>query len=144
MIDVPKSGHRLPATSQIKTLFVLLAVAIASLNLAAAQSVTSPPKRISATVTSKVEPVYTPEAKRARLEGQATLKIRIDENGHPQDVTFISFTAQDSEGKAVAVTDPLGLDGAAVAAVKMWRFQPPTREGKAVETIAQVFVYFRL
>jgi outer membrane biosynthesis protein TonB len=91
------------------------------------------------TVISRVEPEYTERAKNAGLEGFAVIAVTIDENGLPQDPMFIQF-----HRGAEQIQDPLGLDRAAIAALKHWRFRPATKEGKPISLRATISVQFRL
>ena len=79
---------------------------------------------------SKQEPQYSQAALQARVEGKVILRIVVDENGMPQDITVVT---------------PLGfgLDEAAKECVAKWRFKPGTKEGVAVKTPASVEVNFR-
>jgi protein TonB len=71
-------------------------------------------------------PVYPPEAKAARVQGDVVLKISIDTLGNVESVQLVSG-------------DPL-LSGAATDAVKQWKFKPYILNGTpvAVETKATV------
>ena len=79
----------------------------------------------------KIEPEYTDEARRAKLQGSVMLRIEVNERGKAQNISI-----RQSLG--------LGLDERAVEAVKRWQFRPGTIGGKPVVTIALVEVNFRL
>ena len=79
----------------------------------------------------KIEPEYTDEARRARVQGTVVLHIEVDTRGQAQDITV-----QQSLG--------LGLDERAIEAVRRWRFRPGYRNGKPSVTAALVHVNFRL
>ena len=85
----------------------------------------------SPTVSTKVDPKYTQEAKAAKVEGAVTLKLVVDRNGVPRDIEVVK---------------PLGsgLDESAITAVSQWRFEPGTKDGQAVDVIANIEVNFRL
>lgn len=85
----------------------------------------------SARPIHRVEPRYTPQARREMIQGIALLEVVVDEQGHPLRCSVVS---------------PLGfgLDERAIQAVSRWRFEPGTRDGKAVATVATVEVNFRL
>lgn len=88
--------------------------------------------RITAPVALfKLEPEYSEEGRKAKLQGIVTLRIEIDERGLPRVVAV-------SQGLG------LGLDEKAVEAVQRWRFHPATRNGKPVPASALVEVAFRL
>ncbi len=76
--------------------------------------------------------VYTPEARRDRIEGTVKLWIVIDTLGNVSDVHESS--------------EPLGggLDKSAIDTVKTWRFTPATRAGVPVPVRVGVEVSFRL
>ena len=85
-----------------------------------------PPKLVE-----RVEPKYTAEARKARLSGIVIVEARIDEAGRVTD--------------AMAVKPlPFGLSEAALDAVKQWRFEPGTLDGKPVPVVFNVTVNFKL
>jgi TonB family protein len=79
----------------------------------------------------KIEPEYTDEARRAKVQGTVILHIEVDTRGQAQNITV-----RQSLG--------LGLDERAVEAVRRWRFRPGYRQGKPWVTAAMVQVNFRL
>ena len=79
----------------------------------------------------KIEPEYTDEARRAKLQGSVMLRIEVNERGQAQNISV-------RQGLG------LGLDERAVEAVKRWKFRPGTIGGKPAVTIALVQVNFRL
>jgi TonB family protein len=79
----------------------------------------------------KIEPEYTDEARRAKIQGTVVLHIEVDTRGQAQNITV-----RQSLG--------LGLDERAVEAVRRWRFRPGYRNGKPWVTAAMVQVNFRL
>jgi TonB family protein len=81
--------------------------------------------------SSRVDPIYPEAAQRAGLEGLVVLRATIDERGRVGDLEVLRGLG-------------LGLDEAAVAAVRHWRFRPATRAGKPVKVIYILSVYFRL
>jgi len=80
---------------------------------------------------SKVDPVYSEPARHARLEGRVTLVMIVDSSGR---------------ATSIAMVDPLGLglDEAAVAAVKQWTFEPGQKDGKPVAVVCRAEVNFHL
>jgi TonB family protein len=80
---------------------------------------------------SKVEPAYTEEAKDAKIEGKVVLSIEITKEGTPENIVVKKSL------------DP-GLDLNAIAALRQWRFEPGTKDGKPVRVAATVEVNFRL
>ncbi len=85
-----------------------------------------PPKLLE-----KTEPKYTDEAKAAKIQGPVILTIVVGTDQRAHDI------------KVTKSLDP-GLDANAVLAIKAWRFQPGTRNGKPVSVQANVEVNFRL
>ena len=81
-------------------------------------------------LTKRVQPKYTQEARRNKIEGTVTLTIIVAEDGTPTSV------------KVLKSLDP-GLDQQAIEAVRQWRFQPGQKDGKPVAVMANVEVNFR-
>jgi TonB family protein len=111
-------------------------LALFSITLASGIAQQSGPYRIGGGVTAptliyKVEPVYSDEARQAALGGTVRLVVIVDEDGKPKD-----FKVKRSLG--------LGLDEAAIEAVKQWLFRPGMKEGKPVSVQAYIDVNFRL
>ncbi len=69
------------------------------------------------------KPAYPPLAARQRQGGTVILSVLVDENGVVRDVKVLRGVKPD-----------LGLDAAAVAAVKNWRYKPATKDGVKVKT----------
>ena len=78
----------------------------------------------------KVEPEYTPEALEAGLEGAVVLRIEVGTDGAAHDIR-------------VARSLGMGLDEKAVEAVRLWKFEPATRDGKPVAVPATIEINFR-
>ena len=75
-------------------------------------------------------PVYPPIAMSARVEGDVVLEALIDERGRVENVR-------------VTTSVPL-LDGAAVDAVRSWRYSPTLLNGAPVQVLMTVTVHFSL
>jgi TonB family protein len=69
------------------------------------------------------KPNYPPLAARQRQGGTVILSVLVDENGVVRDVKVLRGIKPD-----------LGLDAAAVAAVRNWRYKPATKDGVKVKT----------
>lgn len=82
-------------------------------------------------ILSKVESQYSDKARRHRISGSVRLSVLVDESGHAREVEIL---------------DPLGLglDEAAIKAVKQWIFSPATLNGAPVSTHAIVECTYRL
>jgi TonB family protein len=94
------------------------------------------PYRIGGGVTApsillKVEPEYSEEARRARMQGKVVLFVIIDPQGKPGSLKVIRSLG-------------LGLDEEAIKVVEQWRFRPGTKEGRPVAVQATIEVNFRL
>jgi protein TonB len=70
---------------------------------------------------------------RAKLQGQVELEIVVLESGLVGDVRITESIDRAS-----------GLDDAAVAAAKQWRFKPGMKDGKPVATRVGLILEFRL
>jgi TonB family protein len=79
----------------------------------------------------KMEPEYSDEARRAKLQGDISLSLTVEPDG---------------KVSGVRVLKPLGmgLDEQAIGAVMQWRFKPGMKDGKPVRVVAQATVNFRL
>ena len=80
-----------------------------------------------------VTPRYTAEALQQKLQGQVTLEAVVDASGK---VTEVKVTK--------SLDTVYGLDDAAVAAAREWRFQPGTVGGKATPQTITLVLEFRL
>jgi protein TonB len=80
---------------------------------------------------SGADPTYTEPARRARVEGIVIIEAIIDQNGNVTDARVLKGLR-------------LGLDDAALSAVKRWKFQPGTLNGTAVPVYYNLTVTFRL
>ncbi|HTS38154.1 MAG TPA: energy transducer TonB [Candidatus Solibacter sp.] len=78
----------------------------------------------------RVEPVYPPLAKSARVQGEVVLSAVIDKNGEIQNLQLVS-------GHPMLVP-------AAMAAVKQWRYKPYLLNGQPVEVETTINVSFVL
>jgi TonB family protein len=84
-----------------------------------------------AKIVHRVEPHYTPQARREMIQGIVVLEVVVDENGEPGRISVLS---------------PLGfgLDERAIQAVSRWKFEAGTKDGKPVATIITAEVNFRI
>ena len=80
---------------------------------------------------TRVEPEYTELARKARIEGIVIIEAIIDPSGNVTDARVLKPL-------------PLGLDQAALDAVKRWKFKPGTLNGQPVPVIYNLTVNFRL
>ena len=89
-------------------------------------AVKAPPKLIY-----KIEPQYTKEAARKKIQGTVMLAITVDTDGIAKDIDVIKGIDK-------------GLDRNAVAAIAQWRFRPAAQDNEPVPVRAHVEVNFRL
>ena len=80
---------------------------------------------------TRVDPQYTELARKARIEGIVIIEAIIDPSGNVTDARVLKPL-------------PLGLDQAALDAVKRWKFKPGTLNGQPVPVIYNLTVNFRL
>ncbi|MFN2239555.1 MAG: energy transducer TonB [Thermoanaerobaculia bacterium] len=85
-----------------------------------------PPK-----VVLRVEPDYTEDARKARLQGIVIIEAIIDTEGNVTQARILKGLAG-------------GLDRSALEAVRKWKFEPGRKEGKPVPVIFDLMVRFRL
>lgn len=85
----------------------------------------------SPSVLSKTEPQYSEEARKAGAQGAVVVSLVVRENGIPTDLHVSSPAG-------------MGLDEAAIDAVRQWQFKPGTKEGTPVPVRATIEVNFRL
>jgi TonB family protein len=79
----------------------------------------------------KIEPEYSEEARKAKVQGVVVIAAEIDDGGRTRNIR---------------VTRPLGLglDEQAIAAAALWRFRPATADGQPVASTVTIEVNFRL
>jgi TonB family protein len=82
-------------------------------------------------VIRDVAPIYTEEARQARITGIVILETVIDHNGVVKDVRVLKPL-------------PFGLSEAASSAVKQWIFKPATLHGEAVDVVMNLTINFKL
>jgi protein TonB len=91
--------------------------------------------RVSAGVTSgllvkKVQPVYPPLARQARIQGTVLLRAQISKDGSIENLQLVS-------GHPMLVQSALD-------AVKQWKYKPYLLNGEPVEVDTEVAVNFTL
>jgi TonB family protein len=133
------SGRPVALALVCLTLFLAPRVSIAQESTApraAAPAVEDQPFRVGGAVSRPVKisgdsPVYTEAARKARVQGVVILQAIIDEHGDVTNVRVLKGL-------------PMGLDGAAIEAVKTWKFQPATLEGMPVKVYYSLTVNFQV
>ena len=81
-------------------------------------------------LVTKVDPQYPEEAQRDQVEGNVGLQVIIDTEGNVESASVLRSV-------------PL-LDDAAIAAVKQWKYEPATLDGRPVRVRYTVIVNFSL
>jgi TonB family protein len=79
----------------------------------------------------RLEPMYSKEATKQKIQGTVVLHIEVDPTGHPRNIKVMRGLRY-------------GLDEKAIEAVSQWEFRPGMKDGKPVTVIATVEVNFRL
>jgi protein TonB len=82
-------------------------------------------------VLFQVEPEFSEEARKAKLQGVVMLYAEVDTNGRLRNIRVTRGLG-------------LGLEEKAIEAVKRWLFRPGTRDGKPVVAAAAIEVNFHL
>ncbi len=85
-----------------------------------------PPEKITAP-----QPQYTEIARKARIQGVVIVQAIIDKQGNVTNVKVLKGL-------------PMGLEEAAVDAIKQWKFRPATLNGKPVTVYYNLTVNFKL
>jgi protein TonB len=84
-------------------------------------------------VLTEVRPVYTEEAKAAKIEGRITMSCVVRTDGHAADITVVE-----------SLDSVNGLDDSAVNALRRWEFKPGTKDGAPVAVRVHVQMTFTL
>jgi TonB family protein len=116
----------------------LLAIAVLVLSASAANgqdaTVYAPGNGVSLPrVVTEVKPTYTPEARKAGIEGNVVLLAVVLSDGTVGDVTVCE-----------SLDTKFGLDRQAVNAAKHWVFKPGMKDGKPVAVRVQIELTFNL
>jgi TonB family protein len=89
------------------------------------------PATVPVSIQSKPKPVYTPEARALKIEGEVLLKVVFTADGKVQVLDLVRGLGH-------------GLDESAQKAAQGIRFTPATRDGKPVDSKATLHVVFKL
>jgi protein TonB len=81
---------------------------------------------------NRVDPTYPPASRRAGEQGTVRLKVLVDTNGRPSNVTVSQSSGFPR------------LDEAAIQAVKKWKFEAATDGTNKIQAYTQVAVTFKL
>jgi len=96
---------------------------------------TDHPKRVAVKaenlkILTRVNPVYPPEAKKAKIEGSVILAVIISKEGEPEHISVDS--------------GPSELQKSALDAVRQWRWQPFLLNGDPIEVETTITVVYEL
>ena len=89
------------------------------------------PGIVAPKVLERKNPVYPAQEKSDKTQGTVVLSVVVGTDEHAHDI------------KVTKSVTP-GLDASAVTAVSSWRFQPGTKNGKAVPVRAKIEINFKL
>lgn len=78
-----------------------------------------------------IEPEFTEEARKARIQGTVVLHAEVDERGQIHNIKVINPLG-------------LGLDEKAIEAVRKWKFRPAMKNGRPVRSPAVIEVRFHI
>jgi TonB family protein len=91
----------------------------------------APPKNSLPQLVSKVDPAYTEEARKARVEGKVRISFVVNAKGQPEQLRV-------EKGLG------MGLDEEAMKALLQWRYTPGYDAGRPVSHMLAVDVPFKL
>ena len=94
------------------------------------------PQRVGGNVKApvaitRVDPVYTEVARKARIQGVAIIEAVIDRDGNVTEARILKGL-------------PMGLDNAALNAIRQWKFKPGTINGQPVPVYYNLTINFTL
>ena len=81
----------------------------------------------------KVDPQYTPDAMRAKVQGTVEIECIVQPNGSCSNIDVVR-----------SLDRAFGLDQEAIKAVRQWRFVPGRRQGQEVPVIVTIELTFTL
>ena len=84
-------------------------------------------------VLREVKPQYTPQAMRAKIQGQVLLECVVNTDGSVSNIKVVR-----------SLDSSFGLDQEAVKAARQWQFVPGTRLGQPVPVLVTIEIAFTL
>ena len=124
-------SRRRPAGFQTVFVVLLLVCVLAALPSSLAAQQKSEDRPNAPRLIHKAEPEYTQQALEAGLEGTVVLGVEVGADGSAHDIRVMRRLGA-------------GLDEKAVECVRLWKFDPATRDGKPVAVKATIEMNFRL
>jgi len=119
------------------TAFVAGSLVVTALSVVEAQQAPVlyiPGQGISAPILLKqVKANYTPEAQKAKIQGEVLVQAVVLTDGYVRDVTVVR-----------SLDSQFGLDAEAVKAVRQWFFRPALKDGKPLAVQMTISVPFAL
>ena len=82
-------------------------------------------------VVHSAEPEFTEDARRANFQGNVSIRLIVDSQGNPQDISLLSHLG-------------MGLDEKAIEAVRQYKFRPAMFQGHPVPVQIVIDVAFHL
>lgn len=108
----------------------LVLTSLAAAQQAAPQPITVDKAQMASQIIKKVNPVYPPLARQARIQGQVILKVEITKSGDAENIQLVSG-------------HPM-LAPSAIEAVRQWKYRPYLLNGEPVNVQTDVTVNFTL
>jgi periplasmic protein TonB len=112
---------------------ILIALLVAASPVLADQVDANAQGVVSPRVISSVQPKYTQEAMRARIEGQVVMSAVVKDDGTVDEIKIVK-----------SLDSMYGLDEEAMKALKQWKFEAGTLKGKPVAVRVRVEMDFNL
>ena len=91
------------------------------------------PEVIAPVAIKRVDPRYTPEAMRAKIQGKVKIEAVVNTKGEVVNARILE--SLDAE---------LGLDANALTAASLWKYEPGRYNGKVVASTVVIEMEFRL
>lgn len=82
-------------------------------------------------VRYKIEPSYTKQARKAKIQGLVALRCTVGKDGIPKDIIVTRSLDK-------------GLDQKAIECLRSWIFSPATQDGEPVDEYAHIDFSFKL
>ena len=124
----PSSGDRM--TRRLPFLQALMLATLAATASAAALTPEATDYDTPPRLLKQKKPVYPTDAFKKRVEGTVLIEFTVDTKGQPRDLVVLESVP--------------GLDDAALACVRQWRFTAALKNGQPAESKARAPVTFRI
>ena len=131
LLNINAPRRKVTLLSVILATLGLVAMAFTLPMLSLAQDKEAKPYDKAPRLTYKIEPQYTDDARDRQVAGTVILKVTVRTNGGADDIAIVRSLDPD-------------LDEQAILAVKQWRFEPATKDGREIDVSATIEVTFKL